>query len=125
MSSQKRLHILGAVILVAGFAAAAWVWLAQDRLDRDNAAQGGGFEDSSILDSRKSARQLQVMYGQSGLIFEEWSEWLKSLFHGKRLAAGIAVIASLIGLPCLAFADHVLAFAAVLKTPPEENQPSS
>ena len=113
-SSHQRVRLFGAIILVVGFAVAGWVWLAQ------NAANG----DESMLDSRKQVRQLQVYYGQSGVVFEQWTEWLKSLFHGKRLAAAIAVVSIIIALPCLVAADRVVAFVELMKTPPEPGGPS-
>ncbi len=108
-AAKTRLQLLGAFILLAGLGIAAQIWLAQDRLDRGSAdAPGDEAGPLSILDSRKQSRDLEIYYGKSALLFEEFKEWSASLVHGKRLAGTVAVAASLLAGGCFFAAGWLL-----------------
>jgi hypothetical protein len=99
-SPNGRLKIVGAAIFLIGLAVAAGIWIAQDRIDRQESRQGDDPDQVATLDSRKDVRQLELYYGKSGLIAEGWTEWLQSLAHGKRLAATIAIVSAILGGGC-------------------------
>jgi hypothetical protein len=104
-SMRRRLNWLGAVILAAGLCAGGAIWVAQDRLERQNAGENA---DDNLLDSRKNIRQIETLTGKSGVVAEEWSEWLKSLVHGKRLAVTVAVGSAIVGIGCMLAADYLV-----------------
>jgi hypothetical protein len=107
-SLRARLNLLGAAILVLGLGAAAWIWIHQDRIDRQNADLNA--DQVGLLDSRSQTRQLEVLTGHSGVVAEQWAEWLKSLAHGKRLAATLAIISAILGVGCMVAGDHLLPY---------------
>ena len=94
--TRLLLGLLGAFILAGGLAAAASLWLAQDRLDRQRSADGVDITGPlSPEDSRRYTRDVEVYYGQTGLLMDKWGRWWEEWTHGKPLAEVIAV-ASLI-----------------------------
>jgi len=99
---QLILNVLGVVILLAGYSAAAHVWLAQDRLDRENDGNQTANDATPLgpLDSRKDTRQIELYYGKTGLLMESWTEWAESLTHGKRLAKTIIILSSAAAIGC-------------------------
>jgi hypothetical protein len=87
------LQVIGALILVVGFALASRVWHAQE--PEPFSAQDQLNDPSAplaISDSRKQSRNVEIYYGKTGLLMEKWSERLDPWMHGKRLAVIIAVI---------------------------------
>jgi hypothetical protein len=86
---RLRLKFAAAVILICGLVSAAGIWIVQDRRGQDSDGDG-----SSPEDSRRYIHDVQVNYGQTGLLMDELTRWLKSLTHGKRLAWTIAVTSS-------------------------------
>ena len=79
---RERLNFLAVALLAAGLAAAALVWQAQDRIDRQNAAlqagDAGAVNSADPLppaDFRKHVRQVEIYYGQLGLVTEQLSDW--------------------------------------------------
>jgi hypothetical protein len=95
------LHLLGLVILLAGYSGAALVWRGQDRIDQQNAyLEGNDAEPLSPLDSRKGSQQLELYYGKSGLLMESLTEWAGSLTHGRPLAKTLVVLSSAAAIGC-------------------------
>ena len=85
------LKLLGVVILVSGLGAATSIWLAQDRLDRQQSAGGpNATEPLSPADSRRYTHDVQVYYGETGLLMDKWQRWFQEWTQGKRLAELIA-----------------------------------
>jgi hypothetical protein len=112
---------LGVAIFALGLGCAAWIWIGQDRVDRKNAGQPA--DDSgelATLDSRKAIRGIEMNYGQSAVLVEEFMEWLASLAHGKRLAWTVAVLSSILGAGCFLASAYVL---PVLDAPAEPERP--
>ena len=108
-SRQSRLNLLGAAIVVVGLLSATCLWIAQERIDRQSAVPpSDAIDQLPVLDSRKQVRELERYYGQSGVLMEELVEWLKSLGHGKRLAATIAVASSVVGAGCFLAAAYLV-----------------
>jgi hypothetical protein len=86
------LKVLGVIILVAGLSTAASIWLAQDRIDRlrtDGEADVNG--PLSPEDSRRYTHEVEVYYGQTGLLMEKWRRWWEEWTQGKLLAEVIKV----------------------------------
>ena len=111
---------MGTVVLVIGLGSALWIWVAQDRLERQKAGQAGEATGQlPDLDSRKDVRELQMYYGQSGVLMEEATEWLESLAHGKRLAATVAVASLVVGIGCFLAAAYLLPALERGRQPPE------
>ena len=111
------------MLLVAGLTAAALVWQHQDRIDRQNAAlqaaDRGAVNSADPLppaDSRKHIRQVEIYYGQLGLVIEELSDWAGGLAHGKPLAKTIVVLSA-------AAAGGLFALAKRLPDGPRESKP--
>jgi hypothetical protein len=106
-----RLNLLALAILVIGYCGAAGIWIAQDRTDRKTAAQTpGDSEELPTLDSRKAVRDIEMNYGRSGVLAEEFTEWLASLAHGKRLAWTVAVFSTVLAGGCFFAAARVIPF---------------
>jgi hypothetical protein len=88
--------LLGVTILVAGLSSAACIWLTQDRIDKQaNAGGTSATEPLSPEDSRRYTHDVELYYGETGMLMEKWKRWFQELTHGKPLANTIAV-ASLI-----------------------------
>jgi len=88
------LNVLGLAFLLAGYTAAVLIWRAQD-----NALASDPVLESP-LDSRKDSRQIEEMYGKSGLIAEGWAEGLRKLTHGRPLARMLIVVSSVAAIGC-------------------------
>ena len=90
--TRVMLRLLSAVILVSGLGSATSIWLAQDRVDRQMKARGTDVSGPLALeDSRRYTHDVQVYYGQTGLLMDKWRGWLGELTQGKPLARTIAV----------------------------------
>ena len=76
----------GAAILFAGLLAAALIYaLAADDQDREIAAE--------IASGRMYQHNLELMGGKLGVLLAEFNDWFASLWHGRRLACTVAVLA--------------------------------
>jgi len=103
------LHVLGLVVLLAGYSGAALAWRAQVRIDQENAfLEANGAAQLSPLDSRKDTRQLEQMYGKSGVMAAGWMEWAESLTHGKGLAKTLIVLSSATAIGCFIAAAKMI-----------------
>jgi hypothetical protein len=86
---RATVNWFGVVILLAGLGSATLIWRAQDRIEReDEAAQTANSATAlSPLDSRQQVRDVQIYYGNLGVLMEK----AEGLLHGKPLAKLIAV----------------------------------
>ncbi len=101
------LHVLGLAVLLAGYSGAALAWRAQARIDQENAfLEAHDAAQLSPLDSRKDTRQLEEMYGKSGVVMADWMEWAEGLTHGKGLAKTLVVLSSAAAIGCFIAAGH-------------------
>jgi hypothetical protein len=101
------LHLLGAVILLAGYSGAALVWRAQDRIDQQNAyLEANGVDINSPLDSRRDTQQLQLQYGAMGLVTEGVREFVARWTHGRPLAKAMIVLSSASAIGCFLVAGR-------------------
>jgi hypothetical protein len=95
------LHILGLAVLLAGYSGAAVAWRAQNHIDQENAfLEANGAAQLSPLESRKGSRQLEEMYGKTGVVAAGWMEWAEGLTHGRGLAKTLIVLSSAAAIGC-------------------------
>ena len=83
----------GTAILIVGLVAAAliYVFASEDR-DLEVAAE--------IAGGRMYQHNLELMGGKLGVLLADVDDWFASLWHGKRLAGTIAVLAIVAGAAC-------------------------
>jgi hypothetical protein len=89
-SRPFRLNSLGGLILIVGLSIALSIWLDQDRIDRGS-ARSNGAEPLAPEDSRRYSHDVELYYGETGMLMEKWKGWVSEMTHGKPLAATIAV----------------------------------
>jgi hypothetical protein len=104
------LNLLGVLILLGGLGSATFIWCAQDQIERQALAaqkngQGSGTSAQPLSpeDSRRYTHDMEMYYGETGLLMDKWSRWWNELTHGKPLAETIAV-ASLVVASALLYA---------------------
>lgn len=86
------------IILVAGLSSAASIWLAQDRIDRQKRLEGASAtEPLSPEDSRRYTHDVELYYGETGMLVEKWKRWFAEMTHGKGLADTIAAASLILG----------------------------
>jgi hypothetical protein len=101
---RSTLKLLALVILLSGLGSAASIWLAQDRVDQQTrAADTTG--PLSPEDSRRYTHDVQLYYGETGLLMDKWKRWLKETGRGKGFATALAV-ASLVVASGVFFVAH-------------------
>jgi hypothetical protein len=85
------------VILAAGLTAAAVVFLltkpAKDEGAIGYVVEGGTSYAVMPADSTRHEYEMESMEGKEGILFTELTDWFKSLWHGRRLAYTLAVLA--------------------------------
>jgi hypothetical protein len=83
----------GVAVLVIGLATAALIYvLASEDRDLEIAAE--------IASGRMYQHNLELMGGKLGVFLADFNDWFASLWHGKRLAGTIAVLAIVTGAGC-------------------------
>ena len=95
--TRSLLKLLGLLILLGGLSAAGSLWLAQDRIERQRRA--AGMEVAPPLapeDSRRYTHDVELYYGQTGLLVDKWRRWWAEWTQGKPLAEVIAVASLLV-----------------------------
>ena len=86
-TNRLMLKLLGVVMLVSSLGAASSIWLAQDRLDRQRSAEGANMtEPLSPEDSRRYTHDVEVYYGETGVLLDKWQRWFEEWTQGKPLA---------------------------------------
>jgi hypothetical protein len=129
--TRCKLKLLGVVILAAGLGAAASIWLAQDRIDRQRGA--GGAEVTGPLspeDSRRYTHDVELYYGATGLLMEKWQRWWEEWTHGKPLAKVIATGSLFLAAACFYLAARFTRLTALFRAtappaPPNPKPPAA
>ena len=86
------LRVLAVTILVSGLGSAISIWLAQDRIDRQTRAEGTNIAGPlPPEDSRRYTHDVEMSYGETGLLMDKWGQWWEEMTRGKGLAKTIAV----------------------------------
>jgi hypothetical protein len=83
---QARIRAVTRAILVLGFAAALVIYLTA----QPPPANPLGYDP---LDTKRYLHDLEVYGGQANVLAAEFRDWFDSLWHGKRLAFTVAVLA--------------------------------
>jgi len=95
---RSRLQFIGAIILLAGFAAALLIYVTA-RNDEDASL---GLEDSKTY-----IYDLEKYGGKANVLIEELVRWFSGLWHGKSLAYTIACCSILISVGCFFVAGQL------------------
>jgi len=88
MDRETRLRMVSGAILIAGLVAAIVIYAGAGQAPVDPL---GNPEDS-----RKYLHDVELYGGKANLLATEVREWLHGLWHGKRLAFTVAVLAALV-----------------------------
>ena len=93
LARYEVIRYWGAAILVIGLFAAALIYaFASEDRDIEVAAE--------IAGGRMYQHNLELMGGKLGVFLADVDDWFASLWHGKRLAGTIAVLAIVTGAGC-------------------------
>jgi len=108
---QLRLYVVAAAILLGGLLSATWIYLAatDDVSDSDIFSYeivNGQKYALKKSDSKRYQSEMERLGGKFNVTLDEATDWLSSLWHGKRLAYTIAVLAILAALACHWIAQH-------------------
>lgn len=96
LALQARLRLIGWSILVVGWVAAALV-----------AVTAQGDDDATLSDTKRYEYQMEILGGKSNLLATEIRDFMGSLWHGRRLAALLAVVSLVSTLACLFLAQRL------------------
>jgi hypothetical protein len=94
--SRRRLRQIGALILVAGLVLAALIFLAADDEQRDVLGYefaGGTSYAVPASDSKMYRHELERFGGKAAVFADDLNRWFASLWHGRRLALLVALVA--------------------------------
>ncbi len=96
MTLPRRLHLASAAILLIGAVAAGIVFLtATPRVDEDVVAyriSGGRAYPVTLEHSTRDVQILEAEGGRANVAAAEFSGWIGSLWHGRRLSYTLAAI---------------------------------
>ncbi len=110
--NRKRcLTMAGAVILLVGLMVATMVYLTatdDENNDVNNQTVEGNAYAITPRDSKQNLSDLKNAGGQAAVIADDFNWWVADLWHGKRLAYTLAVLAVGVSLACL-WAANLLA----------------
>jgi peptidoglycan/LPS O-acetylase OafA/YrhL len=97
-SVRPRLHRTGWIILAAGMIAAVAVYCGTSpaAADADAAANSASYN-----------YQMEMIGGKANLLAAEFREWFAGRWHGRPLAATLAVLAAAGWAGCFLFADYL------------------
>lgn len=92
MDQRSRLRLTGIIILLAGLAGAALIYIT-----------AGDYEDGSLgyEESKIYVRDLEMYGGKANVLAYELTRWFSGLWHGKQLAWTVATGSIIIALVLL------------------------
>jgi hypothetical protein len=101
LTRSLRLYLIGAAILLAGLLGAGSIYLTA--ADDQGDALGYEFIDGQAYaihasDSKMYRRELERFGGKAAIFADDLNRWFSGLWHGKRLATTVAVLATLLAL---------------------------
>jgi hypothetical protein len=104
---RATLHLCGVVVLFLGLGIAAFVYgNAQLRaVARPSSNANADWQDSTLSteDSKKSSRDVEMYYGNVGLLIVKWRDWFA---RPESQALIIASVSTLTALGCFVFANR-------------------
>jgi hypothetical protein len=108
---QFRLYMAGVSILIVGLFCAAWVFVAaaDDSGDSNVVSYqivAGHNYAITTTDSKRYQYDMERINGKYAVVADEINQWLSSLWHGKRLAYTIVILAIGVSLACFLIAQH-------------------
>jgi hypothetical protein len=119
---QKRLYLIGALLLALGLASAALIYANAE----DNADIALGYEmvngvayPTASKDSKAFQRDVRLYGGKFALLSDEFTDWFGSLWRGRRLAFTVAALSVVLSAG-LVFVANVL-----LSDPDSDVRPES
>jgi hypothetical protein len=95
-----RVHRYGVAILVIGLVSAALIYLLAPEDPNADAAR-------EILSGRAYEYNVERIAGTAAVYTGRFNQWLGSLWHGKQLAATVAVLAVVLALLCFLLARMI------------------
>jgi predicted MFS family arabinose efflux permease len=102
MPLHQRFRIAGLAIFVLGLLAAVVIYLLAPEVDLDEIAY-------QEMATKQYERQIEMNGGKNLVLAAQFTHWFGGLWHGRRLAASVAVLSVLAALLCRALARHALA----------------
>jgi hypothetical protein len=100
---RNRLHLAAIVILIAGWLAAASVFVTTGA--SAPAPISGQIQAASPEGGVREQQALERIGGTATVRVVAFNRWVASLWHGRRLAATLAVLASVVAALCWHIAD--------------------
>ena len=107
---RRRLNLAALAVLATGLALALLVHTRADEVQPASAAYaiaGGEAHAIPAHASRRYVSQLERFGGKAAVLFDEWIDWMASLWQGRRLAWTIGGLSALIALGLHAFARYL------------------
>jgi hypothetical protein len=99
MTSTKRIRVVGIILLIGGLLAGVVIYFkAPPEQDRDLIL---GID----VRTNRDVLQLEKMGGKSAVFMADFEEWFASIWHGRRLAYTVAVLAMSGYAGCYLLAD--------------------
>ena len=106
---QRRLRVAGAVVLVAGLAAAGWA-------HRNAVPDYDSAYVKMLNNTKRNEYEMEVIGGKANVFAAELRDWFGSQWHGKKLARTLALLSVGGSLACL-FVAHRLNYTPPPETP--------
>jgi hypothetical protein len=107
---QTRLYLITAVILLAGFGSATWIYLTAEN-NSDGVlgyeVAGGYVYPVAPEDSKMYMHNLELYGGKINVLANELVRWFVGLWHGKSLAYTVACISIIISFGLFFVANHL------------------
>lgn len=108
---QSRLYRIGISILIVGLSCATWIFVAAtDDIGDGNVVNyqivAGNNYALTTGDSKRYQYDMERIGGKYAVVTDEINQWLSSLWHGKRLAYTVSILAIGISLACFLIAQH-------------------
>jgi hypothetical protein len=101
---RRRLYLAAAIILIAGWAAAACVFVTSTgSVDADAVEYrivGGHAYPITLGESKGDLQKLERLGGQASVWVVGFDTWLRSLWHGQRLAYTLALLSTAVAGLC-------------------------
>ena len=92
------LNLLGVVILLGGLGGATFIWCTAEQIERQTRASGANAPGADSItqphspeDSRRYTHDVELYYGETGLLMNNWRRWWEETRQGKPFAYTIAV----------------------------------
>jgi hypothetical protein len=109
-STQSRLNLIGAIILLVGLGSAILIYLiAENDLKKvlGYEVAGEGVYPITPEDSRMYVHDMELFGGKAAVLANEFRNWFDGLWHGKSLAFTVACISIIISFGFFFVAKHI------------------